>query len=334
MLDILVGGFYGDEGKGKIASYLALADKPSIAVRTGGTNAGHTVVADGKTFKLRTLPAAFVNKDTILAISPGAVINRNILFKEMDETGSKERIFIDPHTAVITDQEIKDEEIDTLLAGTVGSTKQGVGSAESKRVLRRLKLAESYPDLSRYIKNVPELAVNALEKNKKVFVEGTQGHMISLYHGAYPYVTSRNTTASGILSEVGVGPKYVGNVMVIFKSFITRVGAGPLQRELPEEAIRKEFEERGTVTGRKRRVAPFDKNLAREVIRINSANQVAITKLDSMFKDAYKKRRYEDLPFEAKRWIETVENALRVPIALIGTGEDALDIIDLRKPAK
>ncbi len=330
MLDILVGGFYGDEGKGKIASYLALADNPAIAVRTGGTNAGHTVVFDGRTFKLRTLPGAFVNKKTTLAISPGALIRREILFKEIEETGTKDRIVIDPHAAVITDREVGEEENDPFLSSQVGSTKQGVGTAESKRVLRKLKLAASYSELSKYISDVPDLIVDALEKGKKVLAEGTQGHMISLYHGEYPYVTSRNTTASGILSEVGVGPKYVGNVIVIFKSFITRVGGGALASEVKESAVKKEFEERGTVTGRKRRVAPFDKKLARDVVRINLANQIAITKLDAMFKDAYKKRKYEDLSSEAKKWLKTVEDAVGVPITLIGTGEDAMDIIDLR----
>ncbi len=331
MLDILVGGFYGDEGKGKIASYLALKDNPAIAVRTGGTNAGHTVVFDGKTFKLRTLPGAFVNKKTTLAISPGALIRREILFKEIEETNTKNRVIIDPHTAVITDQEAKEEENDQFLSGQVGSTKQGVGAAEAKRALRKLKLAESYPELSKYLANVPEMVVDALEKGKKVIAEGTQGHMISLYHGTYPYVTSRNTTSSGVLSEVGVGPRYVENVIVIFKSFITRVGAGPLEGEVEESSVKKEFEERGTVTGRKRRVAPFDKELARKVVRINSANQIAITKLDAMFKDAYKKRKYENLSSEAKKWLKSVEDEAGVPITLVGTGEDAMDIIDLRK---
>ncbi len=89
--------------------------------------------------------------------------------------------------------------------------------------------------------------------------------------------------------------------------------------------------ERGTVTGRMRRAAPFNLTLAKRAIQINSATQVAITKLDALFKDAKGVREYSKLPGEAKRWVENVENELGVPVTLIGTGEDALDTIDLRK---
>ena len=180
--------------------------------------------------------------------------------------------------------------------------------------------------------NIPDKLVNYLEMMENVTVEGTQGHFLSLYHGEYPYVTSRNTTASGILSEIGIGPKYVDEVIVVFKSYITRVGNGPLEGEISEEeAKRLNLIEYGTVTGRMRRVAKFNIRLAKEVIRINSATQVAITKLDALYKDAYKIREYDKLPIEAKRWLDEIQQELKVPITLIGTGEDALDMIDLRK---
>ena len=84
------------------------------------------------------------------------------------------------------------------------------------------------------------------------------------------------------------------------------------------------------VTGRKRRVSLFDADLARKIARINSATQIAITKLDTKFKEAYKIREYDKLPYEAKSWLNEIEKKIGVKITLIGTGEDALDIIDLR----
>lgn len=332
MIDILVGGFFGDEGKGKVASYLALKDQPEMAVRTGSINAGHTAVHNGKTFKLRSIPSAFLSQKTQLIIPPGALIKMDMLFKEMEETGTRKRVFIDGHAAVITDLEAEEEKKNSLLSNEVGSTKQGVGSAESKRILRNLKLAKDYPELSEFIVDVPKKIIDCVENEGNVQVEGSQGHFLSLYHGAYPYVTSRNTTSSGILNELGVGPRYVENITVIFKAFITRVGGGPLDGEIDhKEAERLGMAEYGTVTGRQRRVAPFDANIARDVIKISSANQVAITKVDTLFKGAAKVRAYDKLPKEAKDWIKKTEDQIGAPVTLIGTGEDAFDIIDRRK---
>jgi len=332
MLTILVGGFFGDEGKGKVAAYLALKDSPSLSVRTGSINAGHTVTYMGKQWKVRIIPSAFVNKSTYLGLGPGALTSIDVLLTEAKETNALDRIYIDPHVGIITENEVREERNDEYLMKTVGSTGQGVGYAEAKRILRKLRLAKDYDVLSKYITNIPDLIIEKLERDEGVLVEGTQGHYLSLYHGEYPYVTSRNTSASGVLSEVGVGPKHVDHVIVVFKSYVTRVGEGPLEGEISwEEAEKLGIAEVATVTGRKRRSAPFNIKLAKEAVRINSATQVAITKLDSLFKEAKGVREYSKLPTEAKRWIEQIEEELKVPITLIGTGEDTLDMIDLRK---
>src|SRR3990167_9510474 len=81
---IAVGGFFGDEGKGKIISYLALKDNPSIVVRGGaGPNAGHTVKDGNRTYKIRMLPSGFLNKKSKVMIGPGVVINPDVLLKEI-----------------------------------------------------------------------------------------------------------------------------------------------------------------------------------------------------------------------------------------------------------
>ncbi|MQL54761.1 adenylosuccinate synthetase [Acidianus ambivalens] len=332
MLNILVGGFYGDEGKGKIASYLSLKDSPHIAVRTGSMNAGHTVCYNNNKWKIRIIPSAFVNKSTKLMLGPGALTSITELIKELKETNSEDRFFMDYHVGIITEKEIYEERNDENLMKSVGSTGQGVGYAEAKRILRILKLAKDYPELSKYTIDVPNTLIEEIEKGSEILAEGTQGTYLSLYHGEYPYVTSRNTTSSGILSEIGIGPKYVKDIIIVFKSFVTRVGNGPLEGELSEEEAEKlGLIEIATVTGRKRRVAPFNVKLAKKAIQLNTATQIAITKLDALFKDAYKVREYEKLPNEAKKWIEDLEDQLKVPITLIGTGEDAMDTIDLRK---
>ncbi len=70
-----------------------------------------------------------------------------------------------------------------------------------------------------------------------MIVEGTQGTFLSLYHGTYPFVTSRDTTAAGVISEVGVSPRLVSDIVLVFKAYVTRVGAGELPGELSMEEV-------------------------------------------------------------------------------------------------
>lgn len=328
VLTLIVGGFFGDEGKGKITAYIALTKGYKYAARTGAINAGHTVVHQGRKIKLRSIPSAFVNKDTRLLIPPGALIKIDVFFNEIKELGVEDRVCIDYRTGIIEDIHVEREKGDPILAG-IGSTFQGVGAAMADRVLRRLRLAKDVSSLHKYLCDVPLIVNNALDSGEKVLIEGTQGTFLSLYHGTYPYVTSRDTTASAILSEVGVGPRRVDEIIVVFKAYITRVGEGPLEDELSwEEAMRRNWIEYGTVTGRPRRVARFNYDLARRAVILNSATQIAITKIDALFPSARGARKWDDLPVEARRWIEDIENYLKLPVSLIGTGEDLSEIID------
>jgi adenylosuccinate synthase len=156
--------------------------------------------------------------------------------------------------------------------------------------------------------------------------------LLSLFHGTYPYVTGRDTSASAICSEAGVGPTKVDNVLVVFKSFMTRVGAGPLPGELTkEEALKRGWFEKAAGTGRDRRSAPFNFELAKKAVTINGATQAALTKLDVLYPQCKEVREFDELPLEAKQFINEIEKQTGVPIVFIGTGPDALDIIDRRE---
>ena len=157
--------------------------------------------------------------------------------------------------------------------------------------------------------------------------------MLSLFlGGGYPYVTARDTGASAIASEAGVGPTRVDDVLIVFKSFITRVGAGPLPGEITkEEAQQRGWFEVAAGTGRDRRSAPFDFDLAKKTAKINGATQAALTKLDVIFPSCRGAKKYSDLPKDAKNFVKEVEEKTGVPITLIGTGPEALEIVDRRK---
>ena len=130
---------------------------------------------------------------------------------------------------------------------------------------------------------------------KKCFLKA---HRASCYRyflgGGYPYVTGRDTGASAIASEAGVGPTRVDDVIIVYKSFMTRVGAGPLPGEITkEEALKRGWFEVAAGTGRDRRSAPFDFDLAKKTAKINGATQAAMTKLDCIFPSCKSAKKYQ-----------------------------------------
>src|SRR5574338_94974 len=278
---VIVGGFYGDEGKGKIVSYLAMKDNTTVAVLGGvGPNAGHTIEHENKKYKVRMLPSAFLNPNTRLLIGPGVVVSPEVLRKEIEEFGAQDRSFVDFQCGII-DESHRTTDSGGRLKQSIGSTGTGTGPANADRAMRTLKLARDVESLTLYLDDITNQVNFALDRKENVIVEGTQGTFLSLFHGTYPYVTSKDVTASAICSDVGVGPKKIDEVLVVFKSYVTRVGEGPLSFEMSEDEVKaKGWQEVGTVTGRQRRAAEFDFDLARRSIMLNSATQLGMTKLD------------------------------------------------------
>jgi adenylosuccinate synthase len=328
---VIVGGFFGDEGKGKIVAYLAREDKADIAVRGGvGPNAGHTVIFHGKEHRTRMLPSALVNDQTRLMIGPGVLIDVNVLLQEIKNFNTKDRTFVDPQCGIIDSTHIKKDGSDSNL-NRIGTTGTGTGPANADRALRKALLARDSSELSEYLQDIPSIVNSSINSGKVVLVEGTQGTFLSLYHGTYPYVTSKDVTASAICSDVGIGPTKVGEVMVVFKAYVTRVGSGPLEGELEQEVTTsKGWTEFGSVTGRLRRASPFNFELAKRSIMLNSATQVALTKLDIVFPSDAGKRKFNNLSSEAKRFINRMEEEIGLEVAVIGTGQELDDIIDRR----
>ena len=120
----------------------------------------------------------------------------------------------------------------------IGSTGSGTGPANSDRAMRVLKLAKDFDSLSSLIVDVPEEINSALNANENVLVEGTQGTFLSLWHGTYPFVTSKDVTASGICADIGLGPTKVDEVIEVFKSYVT-CSTGPLQMNYHLKRLRR-----------------------------------------------------------------------------------------------
>jgi len=336
-VDIVVGGQAGDEGKGKISAYLAVKNDYDYSIRVGGPNAGHTIFFNGKIYTLKTTPGGFVNRRTRLVLGAGTYIIPDWLEKEMALTDGARRLIIDPHAVVIEPRHTAAERGDGRMMGKIGSVGTGLGAAVRDRVDRKkLTFAKDHPRLKKYVKDVPELLNKALAKGSRMLLEGTQGMKLSNLHGEYPFVTSRDTTASTFMAEAGLGPKYAGDIYAVFKPYVTRVGPGYVAREMKDKRKLEKYHttgrEVGSVSGRLRRVGEFEMDVARQTVRINSATKLAITHID-LLEGADISRGVKSFTGEAKRFMRTLDELCRTypnpEVSLISYGPGLDDVLAL-----
>ena len=185
--------------------------------------------------------------------------------------------------------------------------------------------------------------------DKKIIFEGAQGSMLDIDHGTYPYVTSSSTTAGGLSTGLGVGPKYVDTILGITKAYTTRVGEGPFATELFDanaDQLAKVGHEFGATTGRPRRCGWLDLKALETIVFINSVTTLCITKLDVLdgfteiqvcvdYDDEqnpiYKTlpgweqetsgiRNFNDLPQAAQDYILFIEGVLDCPVGIVSVG--------------
>ncbi|MXP56381.1 adenylosuccinate synthase [Pantoea sp. Mhis] len=137
--------------------------------------------------------------------------------------------------------------------------------------------------LSSMVVDVATILDRAYKQADLIIFEGAQGTLLDIDHGTYPYVTSSNTTAGGVATGSGIGPRYIDYILGIVKSYSTRVGEGPFPTELFDETgdlLCKKGNEFGTTTGRRRRVGWLDTVALRRAVQINSLSGFCLTKLD------------------------------------------------------
>jgi adenylosuccinate synthase len=345
LVDVIVGGQFGSEGKGHIASYLSR--EYSVLVRVGGPNAGHKVVLESGAYVHHQLPSGTLrNSAAKLIIAPGAVVNPESLLKEIGECKvDHERLSIDPQTMIITQSDCKSE---AGLQQRISSTGQGVGAATARRILDRgkhVRLAKDIRELRPFVRDTWELLERTYNSGGRILVEGTQGTGLSLFHGPYPYVTSRDTTVSGCLAEAGISPTRVRKAIMVCRTYPIRVQnppggtSGPLSQELDWQEIARranvalsaiKTNERTSTTNRERRVGAFDWVLLRKSAALNGPTDIAVTFTDYLTPLNANARRYEQLSPETIRFIEEVELVGAAPVSLISTRFDFRSIIDRR----
>ncbi len=342
LVDVLVGGQYGSEGKGNIAYYLG--PEYDVLVRVGGPNAGHKVKHRGVEHTHRSLPSgALANPQAPLLIGPGAVVSHHVLVKELERTGvDPRRVKIDPQVMVITPEDVEAEQ---QLKKSIASTGEGGGAAAARRIMERglpsARLAKDFPEFSIFLASTVDLLQAAFERGQRVLVEGTQGTGLSLYHGSYPYVTSRDTTIAGTLAEAGIGPRRVRRAIIVARTYPIRVNgpSGPIGRgpELTWADIEQrsgvpdaQASELSSVTKKERRVAEFDWHMLRRSAELNSATDIALTFADYISQRNRSAFRYEQLTPETLQFVEEVESVSGAAVSLIATNFSERSIIDRR----
>lgn len=297
-LMVLVGGQYGSEGKGAIARHLAF--DYSVHVRVGSPNAGHTFYWDGAKHVMQSIPCGWINPTAKIVIGRGALLNMKQLMKELVHImywypDFLDRLIIDENAGVL-DEKFHEQEggVNGEMHRRIGSTGEGVGPARVARInrdpaqFRQFKdVAEEY-GLERCLRfNTPRMLAELQDKGCNILIEGTQGSALSLLHSYWPYCTSIDTNAAGIISEVGIAPSRVTDVLLVCRTYPIRVAgnSGPMQGEIDWDILSAMtgghvHAERTTVTKKIRRVARWDDNLFRQSCILNAPTGIALTFAD------------------------------------------------------
>lgn len=276
---IVVGGFRGGEGKGKLVAYLALADQPVLAARLRGPE--QTLEWGGQQQTVACLPSALIHPDTRLVVGPGEVVDVGLLLSEIERLGVADRVGVDPRAQV-----------------------EG----------HPVRVAE-VPELSRFLTDVPLELHTAAGRGQTILVEGAHGFGVSSLYGQPASALDGDTTAQACCVRVGLGPTQVTDVLVVFPALADLATAPTSETsELVDTP----------------KIENFDLDLARQAVVVNGATAIALTGLDKRASRALGVQRRPQLPTEARQFIDALEAALGLPVALVSTGPAIEHVIDLR----
>jgi adenylosuccinate synthase len=179
------------------------------------------------------------------------------------------------------------------------------------------------------IETVALMVHDHLDKGGTLIVEGTQGFGLSLLHGPhYPFVTARDTTASGFAMEVGLSPRQIDRIVLVIRTFPIRVGgnSGPLAHETTWEEVRRfsgapeVVPELTSVTRRPRRVALFDLEFVKTACRYNRPTSLAVMGIDRLDHANRTIRSSDELTPRARDFLGQLTAATGVTVEWIGTG--------------
>lgn len=240
-IQIVQGAQWGSEAKGAIAGYLAIKDRIDVAVRTGAVNAGHTVYYKGAPFKMQQLPVGWVNPNTQLVIGAGALVHPEILEREVamvnEATGSdiRNRLMIDANAGIHTSTHT-DRSTASGRHHAIGATGKGSSEALMDKIRGRGKGYETAYDIlgDNYTTGDTADFLNwAVNKGHSIQLEATQGTLLDIHTGPYPYVTHKSTLPGAWMAECGLSPTLPTELILVVRTYPIRVAgnSGPMPME-------------------------------------------------------------------------------------------------------
>lgn len=374
-VDVVVGGQWGSEGKGKWTNWLAHKRDYHAVVRVGGPNAGHTVHtrAVGPVV-LQQIPVGF-DTGSFLIIGPGAVVDyRQLLVEVLSlKTLGYElagRLFLDPRAAAIRPQDGNAENA-VGLGARIGSTKHGIGVATARKVMReehatvadtwdygdmgltvdQWKVLDREVTLSSFLSIRQRLGYNAWMRTgstARYLLEGTQGTLLSLDFGSYPFCTSRNAYATALLADCGFPPDVCRDRFMVMRTYPIRVagnsgdfmGAHELTWDEVSRRAGLTVTEQTTVTKKTRRVAEFAPKALELALLLNRPTGVFLSFADYLGSGCQEAPRFNDLgpdartrrvlDFYSASFMPTMESVgIRAPLVAYSTGPLRSDTMEI-----
>lgn len=350
-LTVLVGGQYGSEGKGAVAA--SVANVYDVHVRVGSPNAGHTIYWKGEKHVMQSIPCGWINPNADIVIGRGALLNMRQFMKELVHILTYypdflDRLHIDPEAGILDERfHIEEGGTEGEMHRRIGSTGEGVGPARIARLKRDKNEFRQFKDIAEEYglkmciqPNTPALLAMWQDRGANILIEGTQGSALSLLHSYYPYCTSIDTNAAGIISEVGIAPSRVTDVLMVCRTYPIRVAgnSGPMKNETTWEELNKRITDLGgtaiipektTVTHKVRRIAEWDDDLYETSCILNAPTQIALMFADYIDPTVYKQTDPDIVLTERIRDFihrHGIEN-----VTYIGTGPDS--VVKLGKEA-
>ena len=271
-ISAIIGGQWGDEGKGKVVDLLS-SDVDIVARYQGGANAGHTVYINNEKIVLHQVPSGVLRPECKCLLGNGMVIDPIELISEFSNIKSKglkiDNIFISMNAHITSPiHRLIDVNSEEKLNNKIGTTGKGIGPTYvdkyNRNGIRACDLLDE-ENLKIKINQQIERAINQkqilkeqiendamvdffdackviskhitdiipmIHNNNNILVEGAQGTLLDIDHGTYPFVTSSNPSSGGITTGLGLPLNKINRLIGIFKAYITRVGNGPFPTEL------------------------------------------------------------------------------------------------------
>lgn len=370
---VIIDGMAGSCGKGKVIGEFVKENDVRLAISNNMPNAGHTYISGNKERVFRTLPISSVSENTVLLLGSGTAIDMEVLEQEYEENKDileGREIYAHPLIPLITEKH-KAWERENIKSG---STFKGGGAAMCDRASRSgtsdLKFFKGYKNI-KVLDNYHEFLMKFLNDPKAlVLLEGSQGVDLSLHSsGHYPYVTSREISVAGMLSDSEISPKRLAKVIMVIRPFPIRISnkiydgrkiysgqygtseelswmqinIGAFLKQYPTvitqedidywySFLEEDYTERTTVTKQKRRVFDLDRELLKKNIEINEPDILYLNFFQHLGFDYQELKGNERdiyIDRDQREYLSWLEDVTGVHIARLGTGADISEYIDM-----